>query len=65
MTNFEIEQHCKLNEECEKIIRTAMERFSLSIRQYHKILKISRTIADITNSVDIQKSHIMEALGYR
>ncbi len=65
MTNFEIEQHCKLNEECEKIIRNAMERFSLSIRQYHKILKISRTIADITNSVDIQKSHLMEALGYR
>lgn len=65
MTNFEIEHYCKLNEECEKIIRTAMERFSLSIRQYHKILKISRTIADITNSVDIQKSHLMEALGYR
>ena len=65
MNNFEIEQHCKLNEECERIIKNAMERFSLSIRQYHKILKISRTIADITNSVDIQKSHLMEALGYR
>ncbi len=65
MNNFEIEEFCKLTPECDKIIQSAMERFGLSIRQYHKILKISRTIADLAFSQDIQKPHLMEALGYR
>lgn len=65
MTGSEIEQFCKLDDECEKIIQSAMSRFGLSIRQYHKILKISRTIADLANSENIQKPHLMEALGFR
>jgi len=65
MINSEIEQFCKLNEECEKIIQTAMTKFGLSIRQYHKILKISRTIADLSHSQNIEKPHLMEALGFR
>jgi len=65
MTGSEIETFCKLDNECEQIIQRAMERFGLSIRQYHKILKVSRTIADLSNSKNIQKPHLMEALGFR
>ena len=65
MTGGEIEKFCKLDNECEQIIQRAMERFGLSIRQYHKILKVSRTIADLSNSENIQKPHLMEALGFR
>jgi len=65
MNGGEIEKFCKLDNECEQIIQRAMERFGLSIRQYHKILKVSRTIADLSNSENIQKPHLMEALGFR
>lgn len=65
MTIDEIEKFCKLDEETHNIIKTAVEKFNLSIRQYHKILKVSRTIADIASSENIQKQHILEALRYR
>jgi magnesium chelatase family protein len=65
MSTSETEKFCKLDAECERVIQNAMERFGLSIRQYHKILKVSRTIADLSQCENIQKPHLMEALGYR
>ncbi len=65
MIGSDIENFCTLTLECEKIIQKAMEKFGLSIRQYHKILKVSRTIADLAQCEDIQKAHLMEALSYR
>jgi magnesium chelatase family protein len=65
MTIDEIEQFCKLDEKTQATLKSAVERFGLSIRQYHKILKVARTIADLSSSQDIQRQHILEALGYR
>ena len=65
MSVSQIEEFCKLTPECEKILESAMVRFGLSIRQYHKILKISRTIADLSNEKTIEKPHLLEALGFR
>lgn len=65
MTTQEIEKYCKLDEEAENILHKAFEKFSMSMRGYHKILKVARTIADIEGSEDIKAIHIKEALMYR
>lgn len=65
MTVGEVEVFCTLDDECAKIIQSATTRFGLSMRQYHKILKISRTIADLANSKHVLKPHLLEALGFR
>ncbi len=58
-------QHCKLSSEGLRLLETAMERFKLSARAYSRILKISRTIADLEGSKDIGLPHLSEAIGYR
>ena len=61
----DIEKYCKLNSESKEILTKAIDSFSLTFRSINKILKVSRTIADIENSIEIQKSHLLEALSYR
>jgi magnesium chelatase family protein len=61
----ELEQHCMLNQQTRELLETAMTRFRLSARAYHRILKVSRTIADLSGSDDITAQHVTEALNYR
>ncbi len=65
MNNREVERWCHLNDASEKLMDTAMERFNLSARAYHRILKVARTIADLGQEEDISVQHLTEALGYR
>lgn len=65
MSAFLIKKHCKLLPEAQKLIDMAMERLKLSARAYTRILKVSRTIADIEGSCDIKPVHISEAIQYR
>lgn len=65
MNNNEVEKYCSLNNECEQIIRTAIRNLNLSMRTYHKILKVARTIADLGNSSNIEKHHLLEAINFR
>jgi magnesium chelatase family protein len=65
LTEKEIREHCKLDAQGAKIIETAAKKYALSARAYSKVLKTSRTIADLDNSADIQPKHILESLQYR
>lgn len=56
---------CKLDETGQTLIKNAMEKLSLSARAYDRILKVSRTIADLDGSEDIKPEHLAEAINYR
>jgi len=60
-----IEKYCELNDNCNKIMKEAYERLNLSARSYHRVLKLSRTIADLNQSEHINEDHLLEALSYR
>lgn len=60
-----VRQFCKLDEEGESLVRSAMSQLQLSARGYHRVLKLSRTIADLAASDEIQSTHLAEALQYR
>lgn len=64
MTLKEMKKFAAINEECKTFIGKAIESLNLSMRAYHKILKIGRTIADLDESEGIRKKHLMEALQY-
>ena len=65
MHNTEIRLHCKLDQDSQNLMRAAMQQMHLSARAYHRILKLSRTIADLAFSTDICVTHLAEALQYR
>jgi len=65
MSVKQIIKHCKLDDASKTMLKTAMERLNLSARAYDRILKVSRTIADLENSPDITGAHISEAIQYR
>ena len=60
-----VEQHCPLARGEQLLMEKAIEKLQLSARAYHRILKVSRTIADLDNSETIVQKHITEALGHR
>jgi magnesium chelatase family protein len=65
LTAKEVKQICNLPEPGHKLLEQAMERFGLSHRAYHRILKLARTISDLAHSETIEVSHLSEAIGYR
>ncbi len=60
-----IAKYCNLNAECERTLRTAYENLGLSPRARSRIIKVARTIADMSEAKEIGVGHIMEAIGYR
>ena len=65
MGNKEIKEYCRLNNESVELLKTAVKQLNLSPRAYHRILKLSRTIADLKESLNIETEHLAEALQFR
>lgn len=65
LEGHEIDKIAQLSPESEKFLKKVFDKLNISMRSYHKILKLSRTIADLDDSVSIELSHIKEALMYR
>lgn len=65
LTAKEIKIYCAIDDACKRLLRTAVNQMNLSARQFTRVLKVSRTIADLENSPKIQSKHIAEALQYR
>jgi magnesium chelatase family protein len=65
MTPRMIRAHCQIDTHSEKLLENAMRRLGLSARAYDRILKVSRTIADLEGSDAIGPNHVSEAVGYR
>ena len=65
MTPRMIRAHCQIDSQSEKMLESAMRRLGLSARAYDRILKVSRTIADLEGGDAITSNHVSEAVGYR
>ncbi len=65
MGERQIKEYCRLSYECEKVLRNAYESLSLSARARSRIIKVARTIADLSLSEEIAPEHVLEAASYR
>jgi len=65
MTSNMLHTYCELNAPCKALLSKAMDRLGLSARAYDRILKVSRTIADLSESDEILVEHLAEAIQYR
>ncbi|MDD1610018.1 MAG: ATP-dependent protease, partial [Methylococcaceae bacterium] len=61
----EVKQLCILSAQGYSLLEQAMDKFGLSHRAYHRILKLARTIADLAQSPQIEINHLSEAISYR
>jgi magnesium chelatase family protein len=65
MTLRQIRRHCELDPAGQSLLERAVARLGLSARAYSRILKVSRTIADLAGEAAISPAHVAEAIGYR
>jgi magnesium chelatase family protein len=65
MRPAKVREYCHLDENCNSLMRTAMNQMQLSARAYHRVVKLARMIADLTGGEKIEPTHLAEVLQYR
>ena len=65
MSSRDLEETVILQQEIKNILKLSSEKLNLSPRSYHRLIKVSRTIADLDGKQDIEPKHVYEALQYR
>ena len=65
MGSRDIKRYCAVQDEADRLLESAINKLGLSARAYSRVLKVSRTIADLAGSEEIQAAHIAEAIQYR
>jgi magnesium chelatase family protein len=65
MAPKEVREYCVLDNNCQTLLRGALQQLGLSARAYHRVLKLSRTIADLAGGDQINNIHLAEALQYQ
>ena len=65
MTASQIQKFCQLDEKSRNFLEQAFQKLGLSARAHSRILKVARTIADLSGSEQIQLNHLAEAIQYR
>lgn len=65
LTSAGIREFCVLSKDAKKLLEQVFDRWKISARAYHKIMKVSQTIADLEGARKIEKRHVAEALSYR
>ena len=65
MSSRMVRQFCAIDDNCQQILKNAMDRLGFSARAYDRILKVARTIADLDGSPQIQVGHLSEAINFR
>jgi len=65
MGQADIKEYCKINDQSREMLKKIVEKYQMSARGFFRILKISRTIADLDQSKEINAGHVMEAIQYR
>ena len=65
MQSNDIKQFCRIDTTGAELLKMAMDKLGLSARAYDRILKVSRTIADLAGSESIRPEHLSEAIQYR
>jgi len=65
MSHKQLKEYCRIDGEAKNLLKIAIDEVGLSARAYDKILKVSRTIADLAEKENIRADHIFEAIQYR
>ena len=65
LSGNQLEQHCQLSDEDKDYLYQTLSRLNFSARAYHRILRVARTIADLSNQTIVQRPHLAEAISYR
>jgi len=65
MSPKQIREYCKINSETQDLLKVAITQLGMSARAYHRIHKMSRTIADLAGSEPIEVEYVSEAIQYR
>ena len=65
MNHRDLKKFCIVDDNCEKLLKSAFDDLNISARAHDRILKVARTIADLEEKTNIEEIHIAEAINFR